>query len=97
MEDEDKTQKNNDKFRKAQALVVEHLNLNPQDEDATKIFNLWKRNLDIYLETPEANDGEKFNVVINRLGLNTYEYVVSINTYTEAIEKLEKVYNKKGQ
>ena len=51
MEDEDKTQKNNDKFRKAHALVVEHSNLNPQDGDDRKIFNLWKRKLDIYLQT----------------------------------------------
>ena len=68
MEDEDKTQKNSDKFRKAQALVVEHLNLNPQDEDATKIFNLWKRKLDIYLQALEANNEEKLNILINRLG-----------------------------
>ena len=95
MENEDKTQKNNDKFRKAQALVVEDLNLNPQDEDATKIFNLWKRKLDIYLQTLEANNEEKFNILTNRLGLNAYEYVDSANTYTEAIEKLEKVYSKK--
>ena len=26
--------------------MVEHLNINPQDEDGTKIFNLWKRRLD---------------------------------------------------
>ena len=95
MEDEDKTQKNSDNFRKAQTLVVDHLNLNPQDEDATKIFNLWKRKLEIYLQTLEANNEEKFNILINRLGLNAYEYVDAANTYTEAIEKLEKVYSKK--
>ena len=80
---------------KKQALVVEHLSLNPQDEDATKIFDLWKRKLDIYLQTLEVNNEEKFNILINRLGLNAYEYVDSANTYTEAIEKLEKVYSKK--
>ena len=95
MEDEDKAQKSGEKFRKVQALVVEVLNLNPQDEDATKLFKLWKRKLDIYLQTLEANNEEKFNILINRLGLNTYEYVDSANNYTEAIEKLEKVYSKK--
>ena len=95
MEDEDKTQKNSDKFRKAQALVVEHLNLNPQDEDATKIFNLWKRKLDIYLQRLEANNEKTLNILINRLGLNAYEYVDFANTYTKAIEKLDKVYSKK--
>ena len=73
MENEEKTQTNSDKFRKAQVLVVDHLNLNPQDEDATKIFNLWKRKLDIYLQTLEANNEEKFNILMNRLGLNAYE------------------------
>ena len=59
------------------------------------MFKLWKRKLDIYLQTLEANNEEKFNILINRLGLNTYEYVDSANNYTEAIEKLEKVYSKK--
>ena len=43
MEDEENAQKSGEKFRKAQALIVEILNLNPQDEDATKVFKLWKR------------------------------------------------------
>ena len=54
--EEDNTHKKSDKFRKTQALVVEILNLNDQDEDATKIFNLWKRKLDIYLQTLEVNN-----------------------------------------
>ena len=95
MEDEERAQKSGEKFRKAQALVVEILNLNPQDEDATKVFKLWKRKLDIYLQTLEANNEEKFNILINRLGLNTYEYVDSASNYEEAIEKLEKIYSKK--
>ena len=40
MEDEDKAQKSGQKFREGQALVVEILNLNPQDEDATKVLKL---------------------------------------------------------
>ena len=52
--------------------------------------------MDIYLQTLEANNEEKFNILINRLGLNTYEYVDSANNYTEAIEKLEKVNSKKS-
>ena len=47
------------------------------------------------MQTLEAKNEEKFNILINRLGLNTYEYVDSANNYTEAIEKLEKVYSKK--
>ena len=90
MENEDKTQKNSDKFWRVQALVVDYLNLNPQDEDAMKIFTLWKRKLEIYLQTLEANNEEKFNILINRLGLNAYEYVDAANTYTEAITKLKK-------
>ena len=47
------------------------------------------------MQTLEAKKEEKFNILINRLGLNTYEYVDSASSYTEAIEKLEKVYGKK--
>ena len=36
----DDSQKSGEKYRKAQALIVEHLNLNSQDEDAQKVFNL---------------------------------------------------------
>ena len=64
-----------DRFRRAQSLVVEHLDLNPQEADATKRFGLWKRKLEIYLRALEATEDEKFNILINRLGLNSYEYV----------------------
>ena len=54
--DQDESQKSGRKYRKAQAVIVEHLNLRPQDEDAQKIFSLWKRKLEIYLQTLEANE-----------------------------------------
>ena len=85
MEDDDKAQKSGEKFRKAQVLVVETINLNLQDEEAMKVFKLWKRKLDIYLQTLKANNEEKFNILIIRLGLNTYEYVDSANIYTQGI------------
>ena len=44
-----------DRFRKAQSLVVEHLDLNPQEADVTKRFNLWKRKLEIYLRALSGN------------------------------------------
>ena len=37
----------------------------------------------------EASEDEKFNILINRLGLNSYEYVDATTTYKEAVEKLE--------
>ena len=43
----------------------------------------------------EASEDEKFNILINRLGLNSYEYVDATTTYKEAVEKLENVYSKK--
>ena len=58
------TQNDGEKYRKAQALVVEHLDLSPQDIDASKRFGLWKRKLEIYLQTLEADDDEKFNILI---------------------------------
>ena len=44
MKNEDKTQNNSDKFRREQALVLDRLNLNPHDEDATKILTRGKEN-----------------------------------------------------
>ena len=84
-----------EKYRKAQALIVEHLDLNSQDVDASKRFGLWKRKLEIYLQTLEANEDEKFNILINRIGLGSYEYIDATTTYKEAMEKLERVYSKK--
>ena len=75
--------------------MVEHLDLSPQEADATKRFGLWKRKLEIYLLALEATEEEKFNILINRLGLNSYEYVDAATTYTEAIQKLNNVYSKK--
>ena len=49
----------------------------------------------IYMRALEANEDEKFNILINRLGLNSYEYVDATTTYKEAVEKLENVYSKK--
>ena len=50
--------------------------------------------MEIYLQTLEANDNEKFNILINRLGIYSYENIDSATTYSEAIEKVEKVYSK---
>ena len=91
---DNETQKSSDKFRRAETLIVDHLNLNPQDEDAPKIFTLWKRKLELYLQTLEANNEEKFNILTNQLGFNAYEYIDTATTYTEATTKLERIYSK---
>ena len=36
----------------------------------------------------------KLIILTNELGLNSYEYIDSLTTYSEALEKLEKVYSK---
>ena len=86
------TQNAREKYRKAQALIEEHLNLNAQDVDASKRFNLQKRKLEIYLQPLEANEDEKLNIVTKRIGLGTYEDINATTTYKEAVEKLESVY-----
>ena len=43
------TQNTGGKYRKAQALIAEHLDLNPQNVDDSKGYDLWKRKLEIYL------------------------------------------------
>ena len=50
----DAAQNGGEKYRKAQVLLVEHLDLNPQDVGASKRFILWKRKWGVYLKTLEA-------------------------------------------
>ena len=66
------SQSRGEKYWKGQAIIVKHLNLNPKDDDAQKVFTLWKRKLEINLQTLGANDNE-FNILINRLRLGSYE------------------------
>ena len=47
------------------------------------------------MQALEASEDEKFNILINRLGLNSYEYVDATTTYKESVDKLETVYCKK--
>ena len=75
---------------------MEHLDLNPQYVDAPKRFDLWKRKLEIYLQTLEASEDEKFNILINRLGLNGYGYIDATTAYKEAVHKLESVVVKRS-
>ena len=47
------------------------------------------------MQALEVGEDEKFNILINRLGLNSYEYVDATTTYKEVVDKLETVYCKK--
>ena len=47
-----------------------------------------------YLQILEANEDGKLNILIDRLGLNAYEYIDTATTYTEAISERERVYSK---
>ena len=73
---------------------MEHHNPNPQDVDAQKIFSLWKSKLESHIPILVANDKEKFNILINRLGLKSFEYIGTATTYIEATGKQERVYSK---
>ena len=83
------------KFRKAQTLLVEKLNLVPTDPQAAKIYLLWKRKLTIYTEALEANEEDKFNILINRLDYNTYDYTDNLSTFNEAMAKLDQTFQVK--
>ena len=84
-----------DKYERAAPVNVEKLNLQPNNPDAAKIFKLWKLKFEIYTKALEASEDDKFNLLINRMDLSAYELVHTATTYIEAMDKLEKVYDKK--
>merc|ERR1712150_101993 len=83
------------KIKTCSELTAKKLCLLPSTPNASRNFALWKRKLEIYTDTLEATDKEKFNILINRLDITPYGYVDSINDYKEAMDKLEKAYDKK--
>ena len=54
-----------------------------------------ERKFIIYTKTLGANEAEKFDILINRLDFTPYEYVDKTTSYKEAMDKLEKIYDKK--
>ena len=67
-----------EKFKRAQTLQVDKLNLGPLNPQAAKIYSLWRRKFTIYTEALEANKEDKFNILINRLDYNHYEYIDNV-------------------
>ena len=43
----------------------------------------------------EASEDDKLNLLIRRMDLSAYEFIDTATSYTEAIDKLQKVYDKK--
>ena len=89
--------KNNmeEKYRRAQPLKVETLNQLPNTPDASKIFSMFKRKLEIYTKTHEANNDERFDILINRLDFTPYEYVNGATNQKELMDKFESIYDTK--
>ena len=84
-----------DKYKRAAPINVEKLNLLPNNPDAAKIFKLWKLKLEVYTKALEYSEDDKLNLLINRMDLSAYEFIDTTTTYSEAMDKLKKVYDKK--
>ena len=84
-----------DKYKRAAPLNMEKLNLQPCDPDAAKIFKLCKLKFEKCTRALEATEDEKFSLLINRMDLSAYEFIDTTTSYAEAMEKLEKVFDKK--
>ena len=63
--------------------------------ELAKIFKLWKLKFEIYTRTLEATEDEEVSFLINIMDLSAYEFIDSTTRYAEAMEKLEKVFDKK--
>ena len=53
--EQDESQNSEEKYRKAETLIVEHLNLNPQDEDNILINRLRSNSCEYWNERREWN------------------------------------------
>ena len=74
---------------------MDKLSLLTSTPDTSKIVVLWIRKPEIYTDTQEATEKEKFNILVILLDITLYEYVDSTNDNRKPMDKLEKVYDKK--
>ena len=77
------------------AVSVKEFAIDPSDPDATKQYDFWIKNLTLYLTRLKADDGQKLEILINKISADTYGYIEDAANYAEAVKRLEEIFKKK--
>ena len=77
------------------ALSIDKFNVDPNESNASKSYEFWMKKFQIYTTNLKADDAKKLQILINKLDINTYEYVEGVATYNDAITKLDQIFKKK--
>ena len=51
--------------------------------------------LKLYLTRLKADDGQKLQILINKISADTYEYIEDAANYADAVKRLDEIYKKK--
>ena len=77
------------------ALSVKKFAVDPSDPDATKQYDFWMKKLTSYLIRLKADEGQKLEILINKISAHTYGYIEDAANYADAVKRLDGIFKKK--
>ena len=69
------------------ALSVKEFAIDPSDLEATKQYNIWIKKRTLYLTRLKADDGQKLEILINKISANIYGYIEDAANYADAVKR----------
>ena len=76
-------------------LCPDKLNADPNNEEAEKEYNYWKKTFDNFISECGSRAPDKLRCLTKYVSASIYEYISETSTYEEAIKILENLYIKK--
>ena len=76
-------------------LSVKEFAVDPSDPDATKQYDFWMKKLRLYLIRLKANEGQKLEILINKISAHTYGYIEDAANYADEVKRLDGIFKKK--
>ena len=77
------------------ALSVKQFAVGPSDPDATKQYDIWMKKLRLYLIRLKADEGQRLEILINKISAHTYGYIEDAANYADAVKRLDGIFKKK--
>ena len=77
------------------ALTIDHFNVDPSELNSEKEYDFWIKKLTLYLARLKADDGQKLEILINKISADTYGYKENAANYADAVKRLDKIFKKK--
>ena len=74
------------------ALTIEHFNVDPSELNAEKEYDFSIKELTPYLTRLKADDGQKLEILINKISADTYGYIEDASYYTDAVRRLDEIF-----